>query len=166
MSNMLLSCDEIDRLLNVGSQCHREAVICREHAANFAACVMLGSGLETLLVAIAAMYPEEAFATKAAKGKKCTKKGLLDLRLACLVRIAIEAGWVPATFEGIDPIDKCGASWTSDLNKVREARNLIHPAKHLTKRGAKGISDDELVHCFKACDRAYGHIQQKLLPTG
>ena len=90
-----LAAAEQDELWRIYKLYWREARRSQDADAHLAACIMLGSALETLLILMINTYSEEAFATGKWPTRSGDRKPLLDLSLVELLRIVKGAGWLP-----------------------------------------------------------------------
>ena len=135
----------------------REAQRCRTAKAYLAGCVMLGSALETILMLIVSVYPEEVEATGRVPLSKGQPKPLLNWSLQELLRVAKCARWLPSGF----PDGK--TQWITRNAKVgdyaedaRSIRNLVHPARYFLDHPGKRVTARFLDQQFKvvlACHR-------------
>ncbi|MBX6422635.1 hypothetical protein [Thermosulfurimonas sp. F29] len=104
-----------------------EANKCASVQAYLAGCIVLGSALEAMLLAMVDVFPEEV--QKALKNLPNIK--YTDPRywsLSDLLQIAFKIGWIP--FKDIDDPDQGDlGDWL--LNYVKELRNLVHPGKKI-----------------------------------
>lgn len=132
-----------------------EARRCEESKAYLAGCVMLGSALETLLMLMINVYPEDAIASENAPKRQHAPKPLLKWNLSELLAVAKATGWLPSALD----VDK--DEWSARKAKVgdyaelsRMIRNLIHPARYAEDHFRKRITAKYLTHQFevvKAC---------------
>lgn len=96
MSEPLLSENELKALIDLMQAYHRQAMICEQSHAYLPGCIMLGSCLETALLMIVGIYPEEALKTQTAQRSRLESVHLFKWTLDQLLDVAIEAGWLPA----------------------------------------------------------------------
>jgi len=108
----------------------KEAVRCEEAKAYLAGCVMLGSALETLLVLMVNVFPEEAAATGRLPKKDGKAKPLLNWDLSALLKVANAAGWLPSNLALDDEWCNRKALVGDYAEVVRMVRNLVHPARY------------------------------------
>jgi hypothetical protein len=107
----------------------KEALRCEEAKAFLAGSVMLGSALETLLLLMVNVYPEEAERTGCVPMRKGVARPLMQWKLADLLKVAKAANWLPS---GLNSKDETGEKrkWATDAEVVRMVRNLVHPARY------------------------------------
>ncbi len=152
----------------------REAGRCRDAKAYLAGCVMLGAALETLLMLIVNVYPEEAVATGRMPMYRGTPKPLLTWRLQTLLAVAKGAGWLPSTLNvGEHEWSKRRARVGDYAEITRMIRNLAHPARYHLDHSRKRVTARYLQHQFEivlACqewlekynmDRLTEHMRQE-----
>jgi hypothetical protein len=152
----------------------REAKRCRDTKAYLAGCVMLGSALETLLMLIVNVYPEEAEATGCMPKYGGKPKPLLKWSLQELLAVAKGAGWLPSTLKvGEDEWSERRAQVGDYAEITRMIRNLAHPARYHLDHSRKRVTAKYLEQQFKivqACkewlekynlDRLTEHMRQK-----
>lgn len=152
----------------------REAERCQRAKAYLAGCVMLGSALETLLMLIVNVYPDEAETAGRVPTSRGKPKPLLKWNLQELLAVAKRAGWLPSNFR----VDE--DEWATRLAKVgdyaeitRMIRNLAHPARYHLDHSRKRVTARCLEQQFEvvvACkewlekynlDRLIEHMQQE-----
>jgi hypothetical protein len=125
-----LSEDDQKELWRLYALYWREARRCEKAGAHLAGCVMIGSGLETLLMLMVDVYPEEAERTGKLPTQKGKPKPLLEWRLSELLRVAKAAQWLPSGLELQDRWNSRKAKIGDYAEAVREIRNLVHPAAY------------------------------------
>ena len=134
----LLSKDfsELEQVRAVQQQFEAEAKICAEGGAYHAAAVMIGSAIEAALLFVCLERIEDALAARKRlpSCKRPKRKNPVQWRLADLVRVADEAGWLP-NFK----VEDGTLSARSLLDMTRNLRNLAHPARHLPNRLSPGV---------------------------
>ncbi|MDO9368338.1 MAG: hypothetical protein Q7T68_07195 [Sphingopyxis sp.] len=118
----------------------REAYICAEAEAFYAACVMLGSATEArLLDACLNRSGEVALALSALpKEQQPKQNNPLNWSLENLVNVSSQAGWIGAIED--DSIVISVSGWLSSL---RETRNLLHPGRHARKKPHISIGPED-----------------------
>jgi hypothetical protein len=161
MSDSLLTKIEVDDLTSLLRGYHKQAMLCEEHAALLPACIMLASCLETLLLLIAGIYPEEARKTQTAQKQKFDKEKLMKWDLDNLLSVALEAGWLPVLLSGENVAEK-DIPLAAYAHVVRRVRNLVHPAKYLKELGTKEITPQFLRSCLKISYDVYTHLERAL----
>jgi len=108
----------------------REALRCEEAKAYLAGCIMLGSALETLLMLMVNVYPEEAEQTGKTPTKNGKPKRLIEWDLGELLRVAKAAQWLPSALHLSDEWNSRKARVGDYAEVVRMVRNLAHPARY------------------------------------
>jgi hypothetical protein len=132
-------------LLRLWGVYQREADRCRAAKAYLAGCVMAGSVLETELVLMTNIYPDEAIATGKCPQRKGVIKPLLEWNLSELIRVAKAAGWLPSSLEyGKDDWDSKKAEAGDYAEIVRETRNLAHPARYVEDHYRRRVTEKRL----------------------
>lgn len=140
----------------------KEADRCWEARAFLAGCAMLGARLETALVLMVNVYPEEAIATgKAPKRKNCVRP-LLEWDLAALLGVAKAAGWLPARLALDDDWDHRRAQIGDHAEVVRMIRNLLHPARYVEDHFGKRITKKHLSMVFETIDAANTYLVERV----
>jgi hypothetical protein len=131
MSFTSLSDEQERELYRLSRVYWREALKCEEAKAFLAGSVMLGSALETLLLLMVNVYPEEAELTGCVPTRKGVRLPLLDWSLADLLKVAKAAGWLPSGLTLQDEWDGRKAKIGDYAEVVRMVRNLVHPARYV-----------------------------------
>lgn len=152
----------------------REAERCRTAKAHLAGCVMLGSALETLLMLIVNVYPEEAETAGGVPTSGGKPKPLLKWNLQELLAVAKRAGWLPSHFRiGQDEWVTRNAKVGDYAEVTRVIRNLAHPARYYLDHSRKRVTTRFLEQQFEvvlACqewlekynlDRLREHMRQE-----
>jgi hypothetical protein len=161
MSDPLLTQHEVVDLTSLLHDYHKQAMLCEKHKALLPACVMLASCLETLLLLIAGIYPEEVRKTQTAQKQKFDKEKLMKWDLDNLLSVALDAGWLPVAFSTGEVADE-DIPLAAYAHVVRRVRNLVHPAKYLKELGPKEITPQFLRSCFKISYDVYTHLERAL----
>lgn len=118
-----------------------EAKRCQKAKAHLAGCVMLGSALETLLMLIVNVYPEEAEATEAVPMKDKKPMPLHKWNLTQLLAVAKKAGWLPSSLNvGEDNWSTRKAEIGDYAEITRMLRNLAHPARYHLDHSRKRVT--------------------------
>jgi hypothetical protein len=109
----------------------REATLCSQVEAHYAACVMLGSAAEGRLVLACLQRPAECKAAYDAlpKTAKSRNPDPLSWSLDHLISVASAAGWIKSLEH--DDIVFIVSGW---LENLRITRNLLHPGRHAKER--------------------------------
>lgn len=130
----------------------KEAERCEKAKAHLAGCVMLGSALETLLILMVNIFPEETEQTghlPLAKGKP---KPLLDWNLAELLKVAKATKWLPSALNLNDDWNDRKARIGDHAEIVRMLRNLAHPARYRTDHFRKRVTKKYLQRQFEVVE--------------
>ena len=123
--------DHITELQEIGAVQERfeaEAKACADNGAYMAAAVMVGSAMEAALLLACLKAKDQALAARdrLPMDERPRNRDPKRWRLAELVRVTHEAGWLP---------DFSVSDWVLRsiglLERVRHLRNLVHPARHL-----------------------------------
>lgn len=130
MDVLTLQDDEEKEFYRLSRFYWKEAVRCEEAKAYLAGCVMLGSALETLLILMVNVFPEEAAVTGRLPKKDGKAKPLLDWDLSALLKVAKAAGWLPSGLALDDEWCNRKALVGDYAEVVRMVRNLAHPARY------------------------------------
>lgn len=147
---------------------NREADRCSEAHAFLAGCVMAGAELETALLLMVNIYPDEAVTTDKCPRRKKSIKPLLDWNLGELLRVAKAAGWLPsALVYGEDEWSNRKAKVGDYAEVVREMRNLAHPARYMEDHYRKRVTRKHLGLVFETINSAsswlYARIEKSLI---
>lgn len=147
-SDRQLSSEEFSLLSKIAIRYEREALKCASIRAYYAACIMLGAALEAILIQMCDLFKGE---TKEAISRleKKPKGHPVRWGLDDLIKVAVEAGWLPRK-RGSNS-DEPGAGELIHL--VRRLRDLSHPGRHLREleeapiranafRASYGVYDD------------------------
>jgi hypothetical protein len=136
-----------------------EASRCRKARAFLAGCVMAGAELETTLLLMVNVYPDEAAATGKAPHRKGKLKSLTEWSLAELLKVAKAAGWLPSALEyGQDDWDRKRAEAGDYAEVVREMRNLAHPVRYMEDHYRQHVTKRHLEWVFDAIDAGNGWL--------
>jgi len=121
-----------DRLIETAGLYHREAEKCRRARAYLPACIMQMSVLETALMAMCFLYPDQLRRTTIYRNKRFRRKRskALDFTLFELIRIADELGWFPPK------VITWGKRTTlaGFAHEIRKLRNFVHPGVWAAER--------------------------------
>lgn len=113
----------------------KETLICREHGADLAAIVLMGSLLEALLLARANRLGDFSKLFKAAAAPKDRKSGdpkpLKEWTLRNYIDVAHELGWITKSAKDVGEV-------------LRDYRNYIHPEKELKHGVELGRKDADM----------------------
>jgi hypothetical protein len=125
-----------------------EAKKCANAQAYYAACVMLGSASEALILLKCIQEPvqlAEAIARTPAT-RRFHKGGPQFWNLAQLIEVANEAGWI-ANLE----TENILVHIVNLLASLHELRNLVHPGRHTVQRPHISIGEEQ----YKDAEAAY-----------
>lgn len=127
---------ELTVLRELQTQFEAEAELCANRRAYYAALVMVGSAIETALLAACLNRRDDA---KRARDrlpdrKRPSRSNPKDWTFAQLATVAGEAGWLP-DFEVADGTLRA----RSLVDTMRKLRNLVHPACHLSNTRVANI---------------------------
>ena len=141
MSFTTLTAEEERELYRLQRLYWREALRCEKAKAYLAGCILLGSALETLLILMINVYPEEAERTGKAPSRKGAPRPLLDWRFSDLLRVAKAANWLPAALDvDTDNWDRRKARIGDYAEVVREVRDLVHPTRYVQDHHRKRVT--------------------------
>lgn len=117
-----------------------EAAKCAKAKAYYAACVMLGSASEALILLKCLQEPTELAAARAkiTNSKGFHKDGPQSWSLSQLVDIAKEAGWI-ANLETQNVV----VQMVNLMSHLRDIRNLVHPGRHAVRRPHVSIGQEQ-----------------------
>lgn len=134
MGKVLLGEDDFNMLQKLIGDLLMEADKCASVQAYLAACVLLGSALEAMLLAMVSLFPEEVGKVISGAEFKNLGRNPKSWNLHDLLIVSFKTGWIPFK-DTKDPDQGELGDWL--LNYVKELRNLIHPGKKI--RDYKGI---------------------------
>ena len=117
-----------------------EATKCAKAKAYYAACVMLGSASEALILLRCLQKPAELERAKAElpKSKRFNKDGPPAWNLGQLIEIAIQAGWI-ANLE----TESVVVQIVNLISQLHDIRNLVHPGRHAASKPHVTISQEQ-----------------------
>jgi len=137
---------DIEYILKIYQRYHSEAHRCYKQKCYIGSFVLYGAALEALLLSFCFVYAEAVRKTSVYlnKKKRCKrKKGIfLEFTLKELLDIARELNWIPfdKKVENIGKVE----NW---IQRVKETRNLVHPA------------------CWLKPDKYFGNIHRLMRDT-
>lgn len=138
----------------------KETERCRKAKAYLAGCVMAAATLETALLLMVNIYPEEARATGKLPAKN---KPLIRWDLAELLRVAKAAGWLPSALDyAQDDWDPKKAQAGDYAEVVREIRNLTHPARYMLDHYGKRVTSKRLEWVLQITDAAISWLNSRV----
>lgn len=146
--------EEAKDLFRITTYYWKEARRCEEAGAYLAACVLIGSALEAMLMLVVYVYDGEALAT----GKIPTVRGkateLRRLNLTQLLAVAKAANWLPSN-EQIDGSTKRKRKrkHVGDLAIViRDVRNLVHPGRYVSDHYRRRVTKRYSEYLFEVLE--------------
>lgn len=101
---------------------------------------MLGSALETLLILMVNVFPDEAEATGRIPTRKKLPKPLLEWDLGELLRVAKAAKWLPTSDNPNHHFHLRKARIGDFAELVRIVRNLAHPARYRKDHSGRRVT--------------------------
>ena len=132
---------------------YREARKCENAGAYLAGCIILGSALETILVLMVNIYPEEAAQTRQIPQRRKKPKALRDWTFAELIHVVKAVGWLPAGLDvREDDWDTRRARIGDYAEIVRMVRNLVHPARFMADHPRGRVTRNRLEWQFEIVD--------------
>ena len=165
MPELTLTDGQYKEILRLARYYRREAERCRESKAFLAGCVMTGAALESMLLAIANCFPEEALSSKLAPRRGGAVKPLVDWSLAHLLSVTKERGWLPSGLSLDDEWDDARAEIADYAEVIRQIRNLIHPSRYAEGFLGKRITKRYLESSFEILDAANDFLMNKVAAT-
>lgn len=152
-----LSSEEFSLLRKIAIRYEREALKCKSVRAYYAACIMLGAALEAILIQMCDLFQDEVKEAIARLEKK--PKGRFDRwGLDDLIKVAVEAGWLPP--KRGSKSDEPGVGELIHL--VRRLRDLSHPGRHLRELDEAPIRADAFRASYGVYDAARDWLWMKL----
>ncbi len=127
---------ELETLSSLLKQFEAEAKICAQSKAYQAAATMIGAAMEAALLFACFNRRNDALEARSRlpNNERPESANPKNWRFADLVLIASEAGWLP-NFKVEDEI----LSSHGLVDMVRNLRNLLHPARHLSNNGVPDV---------------------------
>jgi hypothetical protein len=168
MKELILTDEQTNELQRLLRFYHAEAQRCRDARAYLAGCVAAGAALETGLILMVSLYPEEAVATGKYPTTRKKIRPLLDWRFDALLAVAKKANWLPSGLDReTDDWDGRRAKVGDYAEVVREIRNLAHPARYLQDHTNKRVTRRHLESVLNSVEAAeswlLARIEQSLL---
>jgi hypothetical protein len=142
---------------------HYHANSCYKAGAYLASCIMLGAGVEAVIIAVTNYLYNQAVNTTSAPKKGKKTRYLLDWRFSDLLNVAMELKWLPEELTLLDKLDHRPVKGPVKTDSIREVRNLVHPARALQDRVGKEYTEEELVILYATCHAVYGYVQDMLI---
>ena len=165
----ILSFAELGSLMAAMGNYGLEAERCANAGAHLAKCIMLAATIGGQLVICVSSFPEEA--ERALKRLQESNEIDRELKLSSVVawdlgqllKVAREAQWLPSKVKRF-PFPVVDTSEVLSVDRVRELRNLVHPARLVRERNGQMISEEELDLLYETCLGVFLHLEQKLAP--
>ena len=150
-----------NELLRLARYYKRDAEKCEQAKAYLMGCCAITSALETALICVVHLYPEDVIKAPSLPRSRSKVRPLLKWKLSHLVQVAREVGWLPAGLE-------LDAEWNSRRAKigdhvvaVMQLRNLVHPAAYIDAHVRKRVTARYLKHAFEVVDVAIKHLEAR-----
>jgi hypothetical protein len=141
----------------------REATRCASAKAYLAACTMLGSATECLLILFTNVYFDEALKTPTAIKKKLGTKSLLRWSLQDLIDVARDARWLKS---GLKPGTRFkhqkSAKIGDYVDMLRAIRNLIHPLRYAQDHSGQRVTKRYFDHCDEILSLARDWLVERI----
>lgn len=153
----------LKNLLKIQEFYINEANKCKDANANFAGCVMLGSALESAILLMIALYPEELEqAYKIPKWNKI-KKPPIEWSLSLLLDVARDSSWLPSRLKRSDVFDSPDKGLIGDYVRViHEIRNLVHPGRYLRNYPELDITREHFDFCYEIISSVFDSLNNKI----
>jgi hypothetical protein len=165
--------DMSDRLAKIALFYHQEAERCADARCYFTASVIAGAALEALLLSFCYVEDDRVRATSVYRQKKfkTPRNRFLEFNLYQLINIATELKWIPSKEF------KLGSRKTSHpqlMHRVRQMRNLVHPAAWAQAGGPQRVYKSEYASAYEVLDltrewllqRTLHSLRQRMLSEG
>lgn len=134
----ILTDADFAELLRLSRMYRREARRAASAKAYLAACIMIGSTVETALVCLVHLYWADIPPNAQLPSRHGKTRHVLDWSLADLSRIAVLAGWLPANADDWNSKEARIGDW---IRWVHRVRNLVHPARYLADHPRRRITE-------------------------
>jgi hypothetical protein len=129
--------DSYDNLLRIAVSYKRQAERCRQAKAYHAACILLASAVEALILAMFYCFNYQARkSTTYRYFKKARGKSILFWDMFHLIKLAKELGWIPGRISA----GRSRYSPSDTIDQLRLIRNTIHPGNYLRTRHGNLLS--------------------------
>jgi hypothetical protein len=152
-----------DKLLEIINFLLSEARRCRKARGYFAGCVVLGSLLETLLLSVVELYPEEVQSSKKVPMRKGEPKPLSDWTLAELLSVSKDLNWLPSRLKRDDAFDRRKAKIGDYAEIIRNTRNFVHPNRYLSDYDGKRLTSSDFDHSYEIVLLVSDWLQAKVM---
>jgi hypothetical protein len=149
MAFKTLSNKETEEMYRLSKFYWKEALRCEKAKAYLGGCVMIGSALETLLILMVNIFPDEAEQTGKVPLKKLKPKALISWDFAELLKVAKAAKWLPSALELDEEWDDKKAQIGDHAEIIRMVRNLAHPARYVKDHYRKRVTEKYLERQFE-----------------
>ena len=144
--------DEAKDLYRITTYYWKEARRCEEAGAYLAACVLIGSALEAMLMLVVYVSDEEALATGKIQTVGSEAAELRRLDLTQLLAVAKAAEWLPSSKQA-DGSTKRKRKQIGDLAIViRDVRNLVHPGRYVSDHYRRRVTKRYSEYLFEVLE--------------
>lgn len=146
---------ELEKLSALQHQYETEATICAQGKAFHAAAAMIGSAMETALLIVCLNYRDNAIEARNLLPEQIRPKftNPRSWNFNQLVMIVDKAGWLPDIVVEDDILSSYRLT-----NLVRQLRNMLHPARHLSDRSVLDVERQ-----YTNAQAAYTLLKQHLV---
>ncbi len=154
----------LETLLKIQNFYIDEAKKCYEAKAYFAGCVVLGSVLETTLLIIVALSPEEINTLKKFPKRRGKPTAPINWSLSDLLDVARELNWLPGKLERTNKYNSPEKGEIGDDARIiYEIRNLVHPGKYLRCYPSVDITEQHFYYSFGILNAINDRLQKILI---
>jgi hypothetical protein len=165
--------DMSDRLAKIAIFYHREAQRCADVRCYFTATVIAGAVLEALLLSFCYVEDDRVRLTSVYRHKKfrTRRNRFLEFKLYQLINIATELKWIPSR---AFTLGRRKTSHPQLMHRVRQMRNLIHPAAWAQEGGPQRVYKSDYESAYEVLDltrewllqRTLHSLRQRMLDEG
>lgn len=148
-------------LLRLSGLYRKQSDRCADSKAYLAACVMIGSALESDLIAFCHCYSNE-IPTDIIPQRKGKPKHLLNWTFFELLRVAKRCAWLPAGLQLEEDWNQRRAKIGDWAEVVRQIRNLVHPGCYVSDYSRQRVTKTRMELCSDVLNTAQHHLLQKL----
>lgn len=163
-----LTLEQVKQLVELATKTYqKQSTVCLNAKAPLASCILAGAAVEAILIAVTRVLYDEAIQTgkepKYTKGKRKGKtKDLLEWQFFELLEVASKAKWIPIELKLDEKVDLRTNNIPVRTDTIREARNLVHPARYMKDRKGKEYTHEELSTLRATCHAVYDCLEKKL----
>lgn len=155
MVNYIAESEEFDELFNQLTKIHqfysKEAERCIKSRAYFAACVMIGSALETMLKHLALLYVDGIDKDNAVE----IKDEIMSMSLYDLINV-LEDSFLPRGNKNVE-----GSLSGNLAHDIRQIRNYVHP-QLMVKHDRVKILSKEYRETYRSLLKIHDHLARNL----